>query len=59
MGHPAGDRAWGESQCRLNGSSLTSTPPMHVLRATPAGWQEELDERTEMEGTLADGLDEL
>ena len=24
-----------------------------------AGWQEELDERAELDGTLADGLDEL
>jgi hypothetical protein len=25
----------------------------------PAGWREELDERAELESTLADGLDEL
>ncbi|HEX6677076.1 MAG TPA: hypothetical protein VF486_18860 [Actinomycetes bacterium] len=28
------------------------------LRADPAAWEEELAERAELEGTLADGLDE-
>jgi hypothetical protein len=28
------------------------------LRADPTAWEEELAERAELEGTLADGLDE-
>ena len=29
------------------------------LRADPVAWEEELAERAELEGTLADGLDDL
>jgi predicted transcriptional regulator len=29
------------------------------LAGDPAGWDEELDERAQLDGTLADGLDEL
>jgi predicted transcriptional regulator len=29
------------------------------LRADPAAWEEELAERAELDGTLADGLDDL
>ena len=29
------------------------------LRADPVAWEEELAERTELEGTLADGLNDL
>jgi hypothetical protein len=42
----------------LSGSSPTSTPPTHASKGDRAAWQEVLDERAELEGTLADGLDE-